>query len=79
MISYESIKQYRKAFPNDRCAYHEPGYGEVFVTNGETGTSYISPLNETDDAFLDRLRRSIEQNTNLFYAEWRPLVYKQGR
>ena len=77
MISYENIKRYRNAFPKDSCAYDAASYGEVIVTNGETGESFKSDLNETDEVFLDRLQRSIEQKTNLFYIEWQPNAYKQ--
>lgn len=78
MISYESIKQYRKSFPKDSCAYDAAGYGEVLVTNGDTGASFRSELNETDELFIDRIKRSIEQGKNLFYEEWNPLVCKEG-
>lgn len=78
MISYESIKQYRKVFPNDSCAYDAVGYGEVIITNGNTGESFRSNSAETDEVFLDRIKRSVEQNQNLFYDEWSPMVYNEG-
>lgn len=78
MISYESIKQYREAFPDDSCAYDAVGYGEVIITSGNTGKAFRSDLTETDEVFLDRIKRSIEQAKNLFYDEWSPLVYKEG-
>lgn len=78
MISYNSIKQYRNAFPDDSCAYDAAGYGEVIITNGKTGESFRSDLAETDEKFLDRIKRSAEQSKNLFYDEWNRVAFKEG-
>ena len=75
MISPESMHKYKEVF-GTRCVYHEPGYGEVWVKDAETGKAYISPIDETDEIFLDRINRSIKAGRNLFYEEWKRLIYK---
>ena len=78
MISWESIKKYRKVFNTDSCGYNEPGYGEVLVIDDTTEKGYISTWEETDEEFLDRIERSLKAGRNLFYEEWQELIYEEG-
>lgn len=75
MIQWSSIQQYRKQYPDDSCAYDAVGYGEVLIKCSETGQIYKSPLQETDEVFLDRLSRCRTANRNLFYEEWQVTQY----
>lgn len=77
MISYTSILEYRKLYPNDICVYNEPGNG-ILISNRTTGASFISPDGESDETFLDRISRSKEENKNLFYDEWEKFEYEEG-
>lgn len=77
MISYSSILKYRDLYPNDFCAYGEPS-DNVLISNNETGESFVSPSDETDEVFLDRINRCKESNKNLFYDEWEKFEYKEG-
>ena len=76
MISYASIQKYRKLYPNDICAYSEPG-DSVLISNKDTGDSFISPDDETDDIFLERIEKSSEIGKNLFYEEWKRFEYEK--
>ena len=69
MINYSCIKKYREQYPNDICAFSEPGPG-VMITSKVNRKSFISPADETEESFLERLKRSIEDNHNYFYDDW---------
>ena len=77
MLTEKSVFSYRKQFPNDDCFFSEPGPG-VIVRNKETSSSYISPMNETDEAFTERLERSKKASHNYFYDEWKKFSYKKN-
>lgn len=77
MINYSSVLKYREKFPDDYCAFAEPS-DNVIISNDTLNISVISPANETDDVFLDRLSRSNEAGENLFYKEWEKFEYKEG-
>lgn len=68
MITSKSIKAYREAFPSDICAFAEPS-SLVLIVNSN-GESYISPFNENDEQFIERLNRSKVNGTNYFYHDW---------
>ena len=65
MIGNESIFEYWKQYPNGSIGYEEPGNDLVV----EDGNSYLVPKNETDETFLDRLKRSKKCGRNLFFEE----------
>lgn len=67
MLSTKCVFEYRNQFPSDKCYFGEPG-SQILIENGET--AFISPFNETDKIFFDRLKRSREVGRNLFYEEW---------
>lgn len=73
MLNSNCIFEYRKCFPDDRCFFSEPGSG-IIIENSEN-KSFISPSDETDDIFLERLHRSKIANRNLFYEEWTEFKY----
>ena len=77
MISYSCILKYRDAYPNDYCAYVEPS-DNVLVCDNNNAISVVSPPDETDEAFMDRLSRSKKAGENLFYKEWKTFEYEKG-
>lgn len=48
------------------------------VLNPDTGKYYISPYNETEEEFMDRLERSKRENRNLFFEEWDEFIMIPG-
>ncbi len=78
MVSIDSIKKYRKVFNTDSCAYNEPGYGEVIITDDEHHVSYIGTWKETDEEFLDRIERSLKAGRNLFLRNGKNLFMKKA-
>ena len=76
MIHPESIMEYRKAFSDENCWYAVPS-SLVMVTSPED-KSYLSPIDEDDETFLDRVKRSQEAGRNLFYEEWPEHVSEPG-
>lgn len=65
--NYDTILKYRQQYPEDQCAWMEPS-NFVFVDNGKR--VLLSPREETDEIFLDRLERSKACGRNLFFEEW---------
>lgn len=74
MLSSKSIFEYRKQFPMDSCFFNEPGSG-VLIESKSKQKAFISPADETDEMFLDRLTRSKKVGRNLFYEEWETFEY----
>lgn len=74
MLSTKVIFEYRKEFPNDRCFFCESGTG-VFIDSKSEEKTFISPFDETDEIFIDRIKRSKEVGRNLFYEEWNTFEY----
>ncbi len=72
MLTSKSVFAYRKQFPDDNCFFSEPGSG-ILIENKEE--AFISPFDETDEVFFDRLVRSKEIGRNLFYEEWNTFEY----
>lgn len=77
MISYSCILKYREAYPDDYCAYGEPSDNVLICNNADI--SVVSPPDETDEAFMDRLSRSKKSGENLFYKEWERFEYEEGK
>lgn len=69
MISKKCIAAYWQQYPDGAIGYKEPGT-KLSVEENETLKAYVAPENETDDVFMDRLRRSKESGRNLFFEEW---------
>ena len=77
-LSTECIIAYWKQYPDlDGCGYGEPD-GGFAVYDGDY--QYIAPIDETDETFMDRLKRSKDAGRNLFFEEWKrvEVEYKKG-
>lgn len=70
MITPARINDYYSVFPKDSCAFLEPG-NDLYIVSKETGIGYISPKDEDDSIFLDRLERCKKDGKNYFYEEWK--------
>ena len=42
----------------------------------ENNKEYVKPFDETEEVFMDRIRRSKEQGRNLFFEEWPLFVHE---
>ncbi|MBP1545190.1 MAG: hypothetical protein J6A37_01150 [Oscillospiraceae bacterium] len=69
MLTSNCIDEYRNFFDTTLCAFCEPS-DKIMVFCEETHTWYISPTNETDEMFKDRINRCKEEKRNLFFEEW---------
>ena len=78
ITSTACITKYRELFPEDGCAFSEPGPG-VFILMHSSGKCLISPFFETNDEFIDRLERCKAENRNLFYEEWSEFSCEDGK
>lgn len=76
MLSDKCIDIYEEQYPEDDCGYGEPG--DKILISDNKGHLVIEPENETDETFMERLKRSKECGRNLFYEEWVPFKYKDG-
>lgn len=74
MISTKCIFKYREQYPDDSCFFGEPGFG-VIIESAVSNKAFISPFDETNETFLDRLNRSQKNGHNYFYDEWKPFEY----
>lgn len=57
--------------------FAEPS-SNIMVLNPDTGKYYISPYNETEEEFMDRLERSKRENRTLFFEEWDEFIMIPG-
>lgn len=76
MLTSKSLWEYRKQFDTNKCVFAEPG-NQIMVLNETTNTYYVSPPDETDEIFMNRLERCKKENKNLFFDEWNTLVYEE--
>lgn len=76
MLTEKNVYAYRKYFDTDNCAFAEPG-NQIMVLNEETNIYHVSPPDETDEIFMDRLERCKKENKNLFFDEWNELIYEE--
>ncbi|MEE3450908.1 MAG: hypothetical protein VZR27_09500 [Acutalibacteraceae bacterium] len=76
MISAKCIFKYREQYPNDRCYIGEPG-SRVMIDSKSSNKTFISPSNEDDKTFLERLEKSKQHNHNYFYEEWKTFQYEK--
>lgn len=77
MISANCIFKYRKQYPDDRCYIGEPGSLVMIDVKGIDKT-FISPPDEDDKTFLERLEKSKQHNHNYFYDDWKIFEYEKG-
>ncbi len=77
MISDSARREYQSVFAPVRLRGSFI-YDALVTTNPETGKTYICPMLETDEVFLDRIERSKQAGRNLFFEEWpeaKPFVH----
>lgn len=76
MLTEKSVYAYRSFFNTNDCAFAEPG--NQIVVSDENGKTYISPFDETDEQFSDRLERCQQTGHNLFFEEWKEFECEKG-
>lgn len=69
------IRAYEEAFPESKLCFLSPS-GDATAVDLENNKEFIMPFEETEEVFMDRIRRSKEQGCNLFFQEWPPLVHE---
>lgn len=72
MLTVKCMDAYCKEFPEDDCGFEEP-LGDISIEHN--GKLFSPPEGETEEKFLDRLKRSKILGENLFYKEWIPFEY----
>ena len=77
MLTSKCVWAYRVQFGTKKCMFAEPSCN-IMVVNPDTGKTHISPHNETDEEFMDRLERSKCEHRNLFFEEWDEFIMKPG-
>lgn len=77
MLTSKCVWAYREQFDTNKCMFAEPG-NEIMVINPDTGKYHISPYNETEEEFMDRLERSKRENRNLYFEEWDEFIMLPG-
>lgn len=77
MIHPDSILKYHEAFPEDACGYAVPS-SLVAIDSHVDQRTFISPIDEDDETFIDRIERSKEAGRNLFYEEWEEEEMEEG-
>ena len=74
-MSDSIICAYEEAFPNSKVCFLMPS-GDLSVVDFNSNREYRMPEEETEETFMDRIRRSQEQGRNLFFEEWPPFVHE---
>ncbi len=69
------ISAYEEAFPNSKVCFLMPS-GDLSVVDFDNNREYRMPEDETEDIFMDRIRRSQEKGRNLFFEEWPLYVHE---
>ena len=77
MLTSKSLWEYRRQFNTNKCFFAEPG-NQIMILDEETDNYHISPFDETDEIFMDRLERCKKEQQNLFFKEWETFSYKEG-
>ena len=75
MLTSKCVWAYREQFHTNGCAFAEPS-NNIMVVDPDTGKTLISPKDETEKEFMDRLDRSKREHRNLFFEEWEEFVMK---
>lgn len=73
MLTSKCIWTYREQFNNEDCFFAEPG-NNIIIINPDTKKTYISPEEETEIIFMDRINRCKQEHRNLFFEEWDEFV-----
>lgn len=68
-MSDSIICAYEEAFPNSKVCFLMPS-GDLSVVDFSSNREYRMPEDESEETFMDRIRRSQEQGRNLFFEEW---------
>lgn len=70
-----ALEEYCELFP-DYCMVLSIGSGRLITRLEDDPNSqrYISPPDENEDSFRDRLERSKKAGKNLFLDEWEPFT-----
>ena len=66
---------YEEAFPESKLCFLSPS-GDMTAVDLEKDIEYVKPFDETEEVFMDRIRRSKEQGRNLFFEEWPQYVHE---
>ena len=66
---------YEEAFPESKLCILSPS-GDMTAVDLENNKEYVKPFDETEEVFMDRIRRSKEQGRNLFFEEWPLFVHE---
>ena len=74
-MSDSIICAYEEAFPNSKVCFLMPS-GDLSVVDFNSNREYRMPEEETEETFMDRIRRSQEQGRNLFFEEWPLFVHE---
>ncbi len=73
-ISDKCLYLYADQYPDDGLILEE-STGGVLITRSDKDGSYIQPIDETNESFVDRIERSKTLGRNLFYSEWEHFEY----
>lgn len=74
MLSEKCITAYRAQYPDDDCGYEE-STGNIMIESAD-GKLFCPSASETDENFIERLKRSSTTGKNLFYEEWMTFEYQ---
>ena len=74
-MSDDMIMAYEEVFPESKLCFLSPS-GDMTAVDLEKNKEFVMPFDETEEVFMDRIRRSKEQGRNLFFEEWPPLVHE---
>ncbi|MBE5775627.1 MAG: hypothetical protein E7337_17190 [Clostridiales bacterium] len=74
-MSDTMIIAYQEAFPESKLCFLSPS-GDMTAVDLDNNKEYVKPFDETEEVFIDRIRRSKEKGCNLFFEEWPPLVHE---
>lgn len=74
-MSESIICAYEEAFPNSKVCFLMPS-GDLSVVDFSSDREYRMPEDESEETFMDRIRRSQEQGRNLFFEEWPQYVHE---
>ena len=74
-MSDTMIIAYQEAFPESKLRFLSLS-GDMTAVDLDNNKEYVKPFDETEEVFIDRIRRSKEKGSNLFFEEWPPLVHE---
>ena len=69
------MNAYEEAFPESKLCFLSPG-GDATAVDLENEKEYVMPFDETEEVFMDRIKRSQQAGRNLFFEEWKPLEHE---